>query len=412
MDTSVPQAQPSSLLRKGPLLIAGVLLLVILAVWLVPKAFALYQQMKAGKIINGISQTNSTNTPNDLPCARAALTNSAEIDQVQIAIKRLSLALQLDSQFAKAQFLLGQAYCMTGSADGAVTAFEKYNQIRPRNPLGHIELALALEYRCISNLTLSGSGGVEKVNQEINFPYCGSEADTSRVIDEWKAAGVQPSQLAEAGDYNLKNKNYDEAIRWYQRSLLLEPTNNKTINDLGIICHQFSQNTRINICDIFSSVNMSNLFIDPDFLVENLTVWTPYEYNQSTRYTFAECPENKGSSCASIQLNGNVPDGGGIYQCLPLQPGQQYKYSAWIKVQVEPGGKWRPLYFQGNAQGNPVGRWYKNQYITGSVDWTYYEITFNSPDFDNHMACLHPIRLQSTGQAWFYSPRLEQVTEP
>ncbi|MGE5221235.1 MAG: tetratricopeptide repeat protein, partial [Omnitrophica WOR_2 bacterium] len=235
MDTSVSQTQPSSLLRKATLLIACVLLLVILAAWLVPKTIALYQQMKAGKIINGISQINNTNTPNDLPCARAALTNSQEIDQVQIAIKRLSLALKLDSHFAKAQFLLGQAYCLTGEANSAVTAFEKYNQLRPRNPLGHIELALAIEYRCLISMPSSGSTVAEKVNRDISFPYCRTETDTGKVIDEWKAAGVQPSQLAGVGNYNFKNKNYDVAIRWYQRSLLLEPTNNQTINDLGII---------------------------------------------------------------------------------------------------------------------------------------------------------------------------------
>jgi hypothetical protein len=112
--------------------------------------------------------------------------------------------------------------------------------------------------------------------------------------------------------------------------------------------------------------------------------------------------------CAKIKTTqGDLERYPSWVQCLQLPSGHTYRFSAWLKVQTEPGMKWRPLYYQGELDGTTKGYWPGTQ--QGSIDWAYWEQEFILPPFEDGQVCFHPIRLESAGTAWFYDARLTLV---
>ena len=122
-------------------------------------------------------------------------------------------------------------------------------------------------------------------------------------------------------------------------------------------------------------------------------------------YRIGKCPGLPGENCATLIIGDIVPPKGASWQqCVALEPGQEYVFSAWIKVDALDEVRWRPLYYQGSLEGEAWGR--SRGHRSGSVDWHYEEHSFVAPDFDEHRACFHPVHLQGRGQIWFYEASL------
>jgi len=117
----------------------------------------------------------------------------------------LQRALAWEPNNAQAYRLLGRALEAQGNWPAAVEALTRYAELRPANPLGHMELAQAYE------ALLEGASAEETGDLD------------ARSAEEWRRAGVTVEELLAQGEAARKAKLYDEAMVWYQRAMRLEP---------------------------------------------------------------------------------------------------------------------------------------------------------------------------------------------
>jgi tetratricopeptide (TPR) repeat protein len=130
---------------------------------------------------------------NRTTCVRSRLPNNSKQVQLIEAIAYLQKAIKYNSKSAQSHLILGRLYCLLGEPRSAVDAYLMYTELRPDNPLGHLELAFAYE-----------------ANNNI--------ADA---IVEWKTGGVTSSELIDAGEQDREAKRLEEALLWYGRAMLV-----------------------------------------------------------------------------------------------------------------------------------------------------------------------------------------------
>ena len=66
-----------------------------------------------------------------------------------------------------------------------------------------------------------------------------------------EVAGDDPVLLAQLGDERFEQRRFDEAIRLYERALVLDPDDVDTYNDLGLALHYLGQSERaIEVLDL------------------------------------------------------------------------------------------------------------------------------------------------------------------
>ncbi len=119
------------------------------------------------------------------------------------ASAHLQQALVWDPQNAQAYRLLAIVLQEQGNLPAAIDALERYTQLRPQNPLGHMQLAQ--DYEEARDLLSQG------------------ESLNPRILAEWSRAGFSVQDLLHAGETIREAGSYDQAMEWYQRALLMEP---------------------------------------------------------------------------------------------------------------------------------------------------------------------------------------------
>lgn len=347
----------------------------------------------------------------DVACPSPAPFNIQGQKNINQAVNDLKKAVSFNPRLSYSYFLLGRASCLSARYPEAVKAFWEYSQLRPNNPLGHIELALAYEADCFAG-EINGISSISSTLTGKKLALtCTNLKIQSNIHSELEAAGITSETLAQVGNVEAEAGRFDSAVLWYQRALLLKKDNSIAIKGLGNICEKRLEQTNLDVCAVFLANHANNWFMDDQLSFPLFNYWQPYERTEQTIYDITDCPGIPGKKCATFSMKAGVIDGVGLFQCIPVEPGKQYRFSAWLKVSTNAEGTWRPLYVQGSIGGNPVGSWYSNTYQTGTKDWFFLQYTFAAPNYDQHTACLHPIRLQSEGQAWFYNPSLELVQE-
>jgi hypothetical protein len=172
---------------------------------------------------------------------------------------------------------------------------------------------------------------------------------------------------------------------------------------IGSLCQSRIEGEEI--CDRFLVRNNQNLLVNPDLYLEGFG-WR-FNRGEGAEHAITECPGVPGKKCAMVEIyEVTSPHGTSWLQCLTLKPGQRYRFSAWVKVETE--GEWISLYFQGDQDGDPHGI-KLGGYHEDDQDWTYFGQEFVAPEFDDHRACFHPLRLLDVGNAWFHSVALHVV---
>ena len=131
------------------------------------------------------------------------------------AQEHLRQAIAWDQDNAQAYRLLAKAFGEEGDWSAAVEALSRYTELRPNNPLGHMELALAYE-------ALLGSAPGEEAK----------DLD-ARIVEEWRRARVTVEEMLARGEAERSAKRYDEAMAWYERTMRLEPDLGDTWYFLG-----------------------------------------------------------------------------------------------------------------------------------------------------------------------------------
>jgi hypothetical protein len=100
--------------------------------------------------------------------------------------------------------------------EAAIDAYQNYTELRPDNPLGHVELGFVYEVKCRrehSNLNLS--------QIEFNNAFCPNYIQGEAVRREWRSGGVNQYQLLTQGDKAFSRKQFITSAQWYQRGSLI-----------------------------------------------------------------------------------------------------------------------------------------------------------------------------------------------
>jgi tetratricopeptide (TPR) repeat protein len=165
-------------------------------IWVGLHSLALYYQAEAGRRL----VKAQTTVPENLSVAWDPLLRSplGSNEQMTQAIADLQTSLKYNSDDSQTLLLLGRAYLFAGQPDRAVEAYRNYIQLRPKNPLGHLELGFAYEAQCRQ--------------QEFT-----SEHVCPNAISEWQTGGLDSSQFKALGDSAFRLGHWEEAADWYER---------------------------------------------------------------------------------------------------------------------------------------------------------------------------------------------------
>lgn len=233
----------------------------------------------------------------------------------------------------------------------------------------------------------------------VGFVHWRHEKDLA-ALEDWRHLDLTAKDYIRFG---ARAASIAESLRWYGLAETLEPTNAELWLNIGQIC----QNNRSvgAVCDRFLAHNEFSWLVDPKFAFGQ-SAWR-FNRQEGASYEIVDCPNMAAKKCAMARIDAvTSPHGTSWQQCLTLEPGRQYRFSAWIKA--ETSEEWRPLYFQGSMNGTPKGFSPKGA-NTGSLDWAYWAYDLTAPEFDNNRACFHPVRLLGLGQVWFHSPALKPI---
>jgi tetratricopeptide (TPR) repeat protein len=388
-------------LRRRSVLIIALIILTIPSIWLIRHIIFLRYQSLGGKYLqNYLDQTNPT-SHGDFFCDYQFAVGRNEPESIQLSLEYFTKANQLNSEDPYLNLQLGRVYCLLDDLDLAQKLLLAYTLARPENPLGHLELGFLYERICISSQNADSA-------DQLAIKNCAAQVFRSKIVEAWKAAGVSAQNFLNRGD-EKSDSILSERFIWFNRAVILDPDNEWTWNRIGMACRDIDR-MKIENCQLFAARNDGNLIPNSNFQF-GLLGWgmaSNPTYQVGTR---TECDSSEQYTCGTI----NVPIITSEYtvdfnQCLTLKTGKNFKFSAWIKVNAPPDSVWRPVYIQGVVDGAPRGIWPGTQ--QGSMDWILWETQFLAPDYEDHLACFYPIRLNGAGEALFYRPTILEVDTP
>lgn len=127
--------------------------------------------------------------------------------------RQLRQALLWHPENAQAYRLLARLYEQQADWMAVAEAWAEYVALRPTDPQGFWELAMACERLDVSELTL------------VSSRPCGVDEEGRQAVLSWLwgQAGQSAGSFVRAGDNLYKSKNWSQAIAYYRRALVLEP---------------------------------------------------------------------------------------------------------------------------------------------------------------------------------------------
>jgi len=173
------------------------LALLLVGIWLAPRALGLFFQLRGGKNIDRAIRNITSEGEVMYTCEAAPASDENAHILADSAIGYLQDSLEYYPQSPYTHLLLGRAYCILGEPRKAIQPYLTYILLRPNNPLGHMELGFAYE-------ALSNKPSTEGVRP--------------RPIHEWKMAGMTAKDFSRIGDQMVEEGNYEKALVWYKRA--------------------------------------------------------------------------------------------------------------------------------------------------------------------------------------------------
>lgn len=135
------------------------------ALWVYPHILSLYYEEKGGKLLTEALHISGSD-PSAIPCSQDPLTDETARAKAEDAVLALNNAVRYNHNLSHAYMLLGRAYCSLGQADQAVEEYRQFINMRPENPLGHLELGFAYERLCYSNNLYNEKGSKQICNNQ------------------------------------------------------------------------------------------------------------------------------------------------------------------------------------------------------------------------------------------------------
>ena len=208
--------------------------LLIILILVAPRFLGFYYGTRGGLLFKGVFSSDSGRVAN-IACARSPLEEKNERAQVERAIDILQKSIRYNKNESQSYLLLGQAYCLLGQNEKAISAYQSYTKLRPQNPLGHLELGFAYEANCRASIN-TGQTAASSGNS------CMEPNQRELITTEWRRAGLPAVDFLTAGEESRAAKQYEDAFLWYDRAELLAPENRDSIFYKGMIYAQQGRN--------------------------------------------------------------------------------------------------------------------------------------------------------------------------
>ena len=186
--------------------------LVILSLILWRPILGFYYQINAGQLMKTAVATSEV-SESGFACREPANIKGVERATLEKSLSQLLMSYRFWPSSAQTNLLLGRAYCRLGQYSDAILAYQRFAILRPKNPLGYIEIGIA--YGVLDNW--------------------------SRAFHEWKSAGISASDLIEVGSQAQKQGDIKGAQLWFKRAAQYDPSNQTVWNawlDLGLKLEQ------------------------------------------------------------------------------------------------------------------------------------------------------------------------------
>jgi len=189
------------------ILILSMLSLLGIGILLSPRALAFYYHNQASKLIDEVVDSQESINLLDVACAHAPLTDNADRVLIEQALESTQKAIHYNPNSAYAHLLGGRAYCLLGDPESAVKAIRNFTRLRPNNPLGHLELALA--YISLCDLITKN---YSKTSETF---HCSSNIIKKNILAEFTAANIDPTQLLVTADNEFWQQRWSKARFYY-----------------------------------------------------------------------------------------------------------------------------------------------------------------------------------------------------
>ncbi len=170
--------------------------LMVLGLILWRPILGLYYQINAGQLVKKAVDTPGT-SGSTFACMEPPIIKGAERTALEKSLSKLLMSYRFWPSSSQTNLLLGRVYCRLGQYSDAISAYQRFVNLRPKNPLGFTEIGIA--YGVLNNW--------------------------ERAFLEWKSAGISPSDIIEVGNQAQQQGDIKGAQLWFKRAAQYDPSN-------------------------------------------------------------------------------------------------------------------------------------------------------------------------------------------
>ena len=178
------------------MLLVLLLLLAIILIFSIKPLLALFHQGQAGRALGEVVAVGD-NEYGGFACLRPFVEDLQQRESLQTALTHLRKAESFAPNQSHTYLLLGRTFCLLGDYESAIPAFQKFGELRPKNPLGYLEMGFALLQA---------------------RPPNGKCPDGLNTYDAWRKAGVRAEDFLALAERARQKEDYATALLWYQNA--------------------------------------------------------------------------------------------------------------------------------------------------------------------------------------------------
>lgn len=154
---------------------------------------SLMLQNRAGRVLAEFLSTERK--AGGFACLPSFVDDIQQQKMLEDSIKDLLRAQAYTPDQSHIYYLMGRSFCLKGDYENAIEAFQHFSELRPKNPLGYLEMGFALLQAC---------------------PPKGKCSNELNTYDMWRKAGVALGHFIDLAEEARQQENYDRAIFFYQ----------------------------------------------------------------------------------------------------------------------------------------------------------------------------------------------------
>jgi len=156
----------------------------------------IYHQVQGGRLLAQVFEAGD-NEYGGFWCLRPFIEDFEQRETLRTALIHLRQAQEVAPNQSHSYYLTGKIWCLLGEYEKAVEAFDRYGKLRPKNPLGYLEMGFALLQACPPN---------------------GKCPNGLNTYDAWHKADVRPEHFLALAERARQQGDNAAALKWYQNA--------------------------------------------------------------------------------------------------------------------------------------------------------------------------------------------------